>query len=160
MAWSSVGGSITVTHWPLAPFMLAMLTVPAISFPLWISFRTTNSAPSAQVPFQVPTNGFRDPELSDCATCNGGRRKAVTPSNSESFVGRSILVILGSTPGLYSLFPVHLVVNFSKSCRSLSSNVKSKEPDRYRTHSCAKCLCALWKFSKEWVHRSSGFTAT
>src|SRR2546430_4245539 len=156
MACSLVGGSITVTHWPLAPFMLAMLTVPAISFPLWVSFRTTNSAPSAQVPFQVPTNGFRDPVLSDCAACNGGRRKAVTPSNSESFVGRSILVILGSTPGLYFLFPVHLVVKFSKSCRSLSSNVKFKGRDRCPRRSYGKYRCGRWKRSMGWDRRSSG----
>jgi hypothetical protein len=96
MACSSVGGSMTAAHWPLAPFMFAMLTVPANSFPLCVTFRTTNSAPSAQVPFQVPTNGFRDALLPDCcATCNGGwRRRAVMPRNNETFVGRGFLVMI------------------------------------------------------------------
>src|ERR1700756_5186114 len=96
MACSSVGGSMTTAHWPLAPFMFAMLTVPANSFPLCVTFRTTNSRPSAQVPFQVPTNGFRDALLSDCcATCNGGwRRRAVKPRNNETFVGRGFLVMI------------------------------------------------------------------
>lgn len=59
----SLGGSTTVEQWPSSPpRMFARRIVPSrLAASDWVNVKMTKSFPSAQTPFQVPTNDLKEP---------------------------------------------------------------------------------------------------